>query len=79
MCLLIPDHFPLGIVHEFQGWTIPMTGIMAYFMLGLETVAEHVEELFGDDEDDLDLDGLCDVIDGSVRDIPGGTYSDPNK
>ena len=61
--------FPWGIVQEFQGWTIPLTGIMAYFMLGLETVAEHVEEPFGHDDDDLDLDGLCDVIDRSVRDI----------
>ncbi len=47
---------PLGIVGEFGWWTIPMTTISAYFMLGLEIVAEHVEDPFGEDEDDLDLE-----------------------
>ncbi len=61
--------FPWGIVHEFGIWTIPLTAITAYFMLGLETVAEHVEEPFGTDEDDLNLDGLCVTIDESVREI----------
>lgn len=61
--------FPWGISNEFHGWTIPLTVITAYFMLGLETVAEHVEEPFGYDEDDLDLDGLCRAIALSVREI----------
>lgn len=60
---------PWGIVHEFQWWTIPLTVITAYFMLGLEIVAEHVEEPFGFDEDDLDLDGMCAAIDRSVHEI----------
>jgi putative membrane protein len=60
---------PWGLVHDFQWWTVPITVIMAYFMLGLEIVAEHVEEPFGYDEDDLDLDGLCETIDRSVREI----------
>jgi ion channel-forming bestrophin family protein len=67
--LLVLITLPWGIVHDFQGWTIPLTIITAYFMLGLEIVAEHVEEPFGYDEDDLDLDGLCDTIDNSVREI----------
>jgi putative membrane protein len=67
--LLLLLTLPWGIVHEFRLWTIPMTIIMAYFMLGLEIVAEHVEEPFGYDEDDLDLDALCDTIDDSVREI----------
>ena len=36
---------------------------------GLETVAEHVEEPFGYDEDDLDLDGLCATIDKTVTEL----------
>jgi ion channel-forming bestrophin family protein len=35
----------------------------------MEVVAEHVEEPFGYDEDDLDLEGLCQTIDRSVREI----------
>ncbi len=43
-----------------------MTGILSYFMLGLETVAEHTEEPFGFDVDDLDLEGMCRTIDASI-------------
>ncbi len=63
--------FPWGIIAEFDLWTIPLTAIMAYFMLGLEIVAEHVEEPFGHDEDDLDLEGMCDGIRKSVQEIAG--------
>lgn len=63
--------FPWGIVSDFGLWTIPLTGISAYFMIGMETVAEHIEDPFGDDEDDLDLDALCATIDRSVNEIFG--------
>ena len=46
-----------------------MTIIVSYFMIGLETVAEHVEEPFGYDEDDLDLDGICRAIESSVNEV----------
>jgi ion channel-forming bestrophin family protein len=61
--------FPWGIVEAFRWWTVPLTMITAYFLLGLETVAEHIEEPFGYDEDDLNLDALCEGIDESVRQI----------
>jgi putative membrane protein len=61
--------FPWGIVDSFRWWTMPLTAIVAYFMLGLETVAEHVEEPFGYDEDDLDLDGLCRTIETTVQEV----------
>lgn len=60
---------PWGIVDSFHWWTIPLTAIVSYFMIGLETVAEHVEEPFGHDEDDLDLESLCRTIEVSVREI----------
>jgi ion channel-forming bestrophin family protein len=66
---LVLATLPWGIVDAFRWWTIPLTGIVSYFMLGLETVAEHVEEPFGQDEDDLDLESLCRTIDTSVREI----------
>ena len=61
--------FPWGIANDFGWWTLPMTMLTAYFMVGLETVAEHVEEPFGRDEDDLDLDGMCLTIENSVQQI----------
>ncbi len=67
--LLFLLSLPWGISNDFGWWTIPLTIITAYFMLGMEIVAEHVEEPFGLDEDDLDLDGLCRTIQLSVTEI----------
>jgi len=67
--LLYLATFPWGIVQDFRAWTIPLTAISAYFMIGMETVAEHIEDPFGDDEDDLDLDALCSTIERSVTEI----------
>lgn len=64
VCLL---SLPWGITAGFGWWTVPLTALTAYFMLGLEVVAEHVEEPFGDDEDDLDLDRLCTAVTDSVQ------------
>lgn len=61
--------FPWGIAQDFGWWTVLVTGIIAYFMLGLGIVAENIEEPFGFDEDDLDLDRLCHVISASVDEI----------
>lgn len=60
---------PWGIVQNFGWWTVPLTAMTAYFMLGMEIVAEHVEEPFGYDDDDLDLDGMCRTISKSVADV----------
>lgn len=60
---------PWGLVKEFELWTVPMTVIMAYFMIGIEVIAHSVEEPFGLDEDDLDLDGLCITIRSTVNEI----------
>ena len=38
-------------------------------MVGMEVVAEHVEEPFGFDEDDLDLEGMSATIANSVEEI----------
>lgn len=60
---------PWGIVHDFRWWTVPLTAMISYFMLGMEIAAEHTEEPFGEDEDDLDLEGLCRVIEASVDEV----------
>jgi ion channel-forming bestrophin family protein len=62
---------PWGIVDSFHWWTVPLTVISSYFMLGMETVAEHIEEPFGLDEDDLNLDVLCETIERTVEQIFG--------
>lgn len=69
---------PWGVTRDFGLWVVLVTFISAYFMLGLETVAEHVEEPFGYDEDDLDLESLCMTIEASVDEVFANTrYFDP--
>jgi predicted membrane chloride channel (bestrophin family) len=38
-------------------------------MIGVEMIAEEIEDPFGDSEDDLRLDDLCRTIDVSVCEI----------
>lgn len=60
---------PWGLVSDFNYWTIPGTAILAYFMIGIELIAEDVEEPFGRDGDDLMLDEICHTIEASVTEI----------
>jgi putative membrane protein len=60
---------PWGLVQDFKLWTLPLTIVISYFMVGMEVVAEHVEEPFGFDEDDLDLEGMSATIANSVEEI----------
>jgi putative membrane protein len=60
---------PWGLVQDFMWWTLPLTIVVSYFMVGMEIVAEHVEEPFGFDEDDLDLEGMSTTIANSVEEI----------
>ncbi|MDF1745367.1 MAG: bestrophin family ion channel [Gimesia sp.] len=60
---------PWGLEDDCGIWTVPLTIILAYFMIGIEVIAHSVEEPFGLDEDDLDLDGLCITIRSTVNEI----------
>jgi putative membrane protein len=43
-------------------WTLPIVIFASYFLIGLELIAEDIEDPFGNDGDDLPLDNLCDKI-----------------
>ena len=60
---------PWGLVEDFNWWTIAVMALITYFMLGVEMIAEEIEDPFGDAEDDLKLDDLCRTIDRSVSEI----------
>lgn len=60
---------PWGVVDLLAWWTVPVTLVVGYFMVGIEVLAEDVEEPFGTGDDDLQLDALCETIDRSVREI----------
>ena len=60
---------PFGLVDSFRWWTIVAVTILGYFMIGMEMIAENIEDPFGHDEDDIMLDDICHNIERSVRDI----------
>lgn len=60
---------PWGLVEDLQWLTIPVSIILTYIMFGLEAIADDVEEPFGHDLDDLDLDALCQTIDRTTAEI----------
>ncbi len=51
------------------GWSMPLVLISAYFLIGIELIAEDVEDPFGYDGDDLPLDQLCMVLRDNVSRI----------
>lgn len=57
---------PWGLVKELGWFTIPTMMLVSYFMIGMETTAEDVEQPFGVDPDDLPLDDICLTIESSV-------------
>jgi putative membrane protein len=60
---------PWGVLDLLGWWTVPVTLIVGYFMIGIEVLAEDVEEPFGTGDDDLQLDAICETIDRSIREI----------
>lgn len=50
-------------------FSIPIILIASYFLLGLEIIAEDIEEPFGEGGDDLPLDTICGVIQKTVAEI----------
>jgi putative membrane protein len=60
---------PWGLVDDFGIWTVPLTTLIAYFVMAGEGIAHYVEEPFGPHEDHLDLDSMCQAIDLSVSEV----------
>lgn len=61
---------PWYIVPELDlWWSLPVVLIGSYFLIGLELIAEDIEDPFGHDGDDLPLDTICAGIRASVSDI----------
>lgn len=64
--------YPWYITPQYSvAWCLPLILIGSYFLIGLELIAEDVEEPFGKDGDDLPLDTICATIRGTVMDILG--------
>ncbi|CAG8707397.1 11062_t:CDS:2 [Gigaspora margarita] len=53
---------PFQLVSMIHYVTIPLVLIVSFILFGIETIGEEIENPFGYDDNDLDLDDLCNVI-----------------
>jgi putative membrane protein len=61
---------PMALAMEFPlEWCLPIILLGTYFLIGLELIAEDIEEPFGKDGDDLPLDTICATIRTTITDI----------
>lgn len=60
---------PWYLAPDFHYWTIAIVMTAGYFMIGLELIAEDIEEPFGHGDDNLPLEDYCKTIEESVIDM----------
>ena len=48
---------------------VPIVMLVFYTMVGLELIAEEIEDPFGYDDDDLPVDELCEKVEGNIQEI----------
>jgi putative membrane protein len=66
---------PWLLADHLQWWDVPVMAMLGYFLLGVELIAEDVEEPFGRDTDDLALSTYCETIRSSVEQLLGTSGS----
>lgn len=60
---------PWYLTSDFHWWSLPISLTASYFLIGLELIAEDIEEPFGRGDDNLPLERYCMNIETSVREI----------
>jgi ion channel-forming bestrophin family protein len=61
---------PFTLLPTFGVYTVPVTLLIAYVMMGIEEIGSEIEEPFGTDANDLPLDRICESIANQLRDEP---------
>ncbi|MEM8722599.1 MAG: bestrophin family ion channel [Cyanobacteria bacterium P01_G01_bin.39] len=64
-CLL----FPFQVVDSLQWLTIPATCLVAFALFGIEEIGVEIQNPFGYDENDLELNRYCQIIQNNVAEI----------
>ncbi len=64
-CLL----FPFQVVDSLKWLTIPATCLVAFALFGIEEIGVEIQDPFGYDENDLELDRYCEIIQHNVEEI----------
>ena len=60
---------PFGFIHDLGYWCILIVMLIFYAMVGLDVIAEEIEDPFGQDENDLPFDAICKSLKKNVDEI----------
>ena len=74
--MLYLGFLPWVLVPVFDLWSLLLVFISAYFVLGLEMLAEDIERPFGLSPNDLPLDSICVTIEKSVQEVMSAGKAD---
>lgn len=49
---------PFAMVDEWNWWTVPMIGVVAFTLYGIESIGKQLEDPFGYDKNDIKMDAI---------------------
>ncbi len=67
---------PFGLAHSFGWASVVIVPFVFYVMVGIEVIAESIENPFGTDKDDLPTDDIAQNISRNVREILSSAYGE---
>ena len=62
---------PLALVQKYGWETVPVTLMIAYVLFGIEEIGVEIEGPFGDDDNDLPLEDICETIHKNLYALAG--------
>lgn len=68
---------PFGLVKDFGWAAVVIVPFVFYVMVGIEVIAESIENPFGKDKDDLPIEDITQNIARNVKEILSAAYGEP--
>ncbi len=62
---------PFVRVPKLGGWTVLVTSLVGFMLLGIEELGREIQDPFGFDPNDLPLDLICTTLTDKVKTIAG--------
>lgn len=70
---------PFALVDQYGWWTLLDVLLVAYTFLGIEEIGVEIEGPFGNDENDLPLETICETIHQNIYALAGMYTGEPEK
>jgi putative membrane protein len=60
---------PFQMVKDLHWWTVPVVGVIAFALFGIEAIGLEIENPFGYDANDIPLDNLCSKLHNDIEEL----------